>query len=393
MKWSIIIASVLSLGIGIGGGFLLGRRDAAEQGKSHAATAATIDLEGGKKDQKKSGDEKEAAEKKESDDNAAVAPVCLVQISPIQHGDLEMPVTALGTVIIAPSGQRVINAPYDSTVTSIITNEGAAVTSGAVIITLAPSAEILAQQQEALLMRAASERELTLVQQRLALHLATAADTAQAEAVAELARLKVSTWEVRLANKHILANESGVLSHLMVRPGQTLLLGAPIAEITTPGHTMARIGIDPAERALLTAGTIITLKPLRRHGAESTVTATVTSVATQLTAENQLLEVLVNLPQETDLVVGESVRADIPRTLRNTLIIPRQALVRDDSGWAVFTVSKDTAQRHSVTLVAEDHDRAAITGTDMSEKLSLIVLGHSVVTDGMRVRIVSGSAP
>ena len=157
-----------------------------------------------------------------------------------------------------------------------------------VIITVSPSAEILAQQQETLLMRAASERELTIVQQRLALHLATAADVAQAEAVAELARLKVTTWEMRLANKHILANETGVLSHLLVRPGQTLLLGAPIGEITAPGHTMARIGVDPADKALLTPGATITVKPLRRHGTVSTVTATVTSVATQLTAENQI---------------------------------------------------------------------------------------------------------
>ena len=384
MKWSIVIASVLSLGIGVGGGFLLGRRDTAEPGKPHAVTSgAEAEEKPGEKSDEKNGKEEETA----------VAPVCLVQVSPIQLGDLEMPITALGTVIIAPNGQRMIHAPYDSTVSSIITNEGATVAPDTVIITVAPSAEILAQQQEALLMRAASERELTIVQQRLALHLATAADVAQAESVAELARLKVTTWEVRLAKKHILANESGVLSHLLVRPGQTLLLGVPIGEITAPGHTMARIGVDPAERGLLAAGTPITLKPLRRHGTESTVTATVTSVATQITAENQLLEVLVSLPKETDLVVGESVHADIPRTLRNALIIPRQALVRDGAGWAVFTVSENTAQRHSVTLVAEDHDRAAITGANMSEKLSLIILGNSVVTNGMRVRIVAGSAP
>ncbi len=383
MKWSIVIASALSLGIGVGGGFLLGQRDATEPGKPHAATSSA------EAEEKPS----EKSDEKKGEEEAAVAPVCLVQVSPIQLGDLEMPITALGTVVIAPNGQRMIHAPYDSTVSSIVTNEGATVAPDTVIVTVSPSAEIFAQQQEALLMRAASERELTIVQHRLALHLATAADVAQAEAVAELARLKVTTWEARLANKHILANETGVLSHLLVRPGQTLLLGAPIGEITAPGHTMARIGIDPAERALLTAGTTITVKPLRRHGTVSTVTATVSSVATQITAENQLLEVLVSLPKETDLVVGESVHADIPRTLRNALIIPRQALVRDGAGWAVFTVSKNTAQRHSVTLVAEDHDRAAITGANMSEKLSLIILGNSVVTDGMRVRIVTGSAP
>ncbi len=387
MKWSSVIVAALCLGVGVGGGFYWGRHGSVAEGKVDDDKAESKTTAPG------------GAEPAEGHGEDSVAPICLVQVAPLNRGYLATPIMALGTIENAPGGQHILTAPYDGIVSDVALSEGTAVSVGSVLITLTPSAELLAQQQEAVVARTASERDVTIAHQRLALHVATAQEVSQAEATAELARLKVATWESRLAKRQVICSEAGVLSHLLVRPGQALLLGAPVAELTVPGHTIARIGIEPADLPLIHPGQTVSLQPLRRHGAlgaqatNSAITATIIANAAQVTAETKLVDVLVGLPADSTLLVGESVHAEFPRSIHNTLIIPRQGLVRDDAEWVVFTVVKDTAKRHVVSVVAENHDQAAITATDLSDDAAVIVLGNSVVSDGMMVRVMAAATP
>ena len=387
MNRSTVIAVILALGVGIGVGLLWPRSQTAEDHSTHPDEATA------------------------SEDEDEVPATCSVRTVALVRGELPLPITAFGVVTVAPASSALVVAPYEGSIRSLVAMEGTLISGDATLVEITPSPETLAQRDEARLTRAASERDLALVQQRLELRLATAQELSQAQAVAELARLKAQTWEQRLAGggrcNSVSANAR--VGKLLVQVGQLVPQGTPLVELNLVGglsDTEIRVGLDPADAARLNPGQSVTVTALRRTiGAP--LSLKLLRLAPQVTLESRLLDVIVSVPPDAALVPGEAVRAEIPLMLPDVLIVPRQALVRSDDGWAVFTAVEQKeehhAVRHVVTLVAQNRTHAAIAvvvavGSDTHENDlkpgdAVITEGNAEVAEGMALHILDKDAP
>ncbi len=403
MKWAAVITAVLSLCLGTGLGFLLasGRASHGQAGAHDEGAAKASPVKPDDKSEDKGG---------EKTDGQEAAAICRVRVAKLERGDLPLPIIAFGTVVVAPAGIVQVVAPYDCIIRNLLVVEGAVVAADTTLVEVKPSPDTLAQHNEALLTRAAAERELEQTKQRLELRLATAQELSQAQSAVDLARLKVQTWEQRLADSGRCTSASVIarVGKLLVRVGQQVPVGTPLVELQLVAglnELEVRIGLDPADAARVKPGQAVSVTALRRT-AGAPWALMFARLATQVTPETRLLDAIVPVPPDPGLVpgaslmAGEAVRADIPLTLPDALIVPRQALVRSDDGWVVFTAvaRKDEhhAVRHAVMLVAENRTQAAIsaaTDGDLKPGDAVIIEGNTVVTEGMEVEVLAGEAP
>ena len=84
---------------------------------------------------------------------------------------------------------------------------------------------------------------------------------------------------------------------------------------------------------------------------------------------------------------------------RDTLIVPRAALVAEGRRWLVFRVNpdKETVASVQVEIGFEEGDRVEILdsggGTGLQAGESVVVLGASALSDGALIRILERDAP
>lgn len=397
MTWSAVIAVTCGLGVGIGAGFLL----------------ATVGGQRGHADVHAEAHAEHADAEPVRDEPAAI---CHVRVAKLERGDLPLPIAAFGTVVVAPAGIVQVVAPYECRIGALVAVEGALVAADAPLVELSPSVDTLAQRDEARLTRTAAERDLAGIRERLDLRLATVQELSQAQAAADLARRKAETWEQRLAEgaQRSSAGVAARVGKLLVRVGQLVPMGAPLVELQRVGganNLEVRIGLDPADAVRVTSGQVVTVTALRRSPA-APLALMIDRLAAQVAPENRLLDAILTVPADAGLLPGEAVRAELPLTLADVLIVPRQALVHSDDGWSLFTMivrqDERRALRHRVELLAENRTHAAIaaiaataaTATPATPALSplkpgdeVIVEGNAEVADGMELRVLGGDAP
>jgi len=311
-----------------------------------------------------------------------------VEVVALDHSDLEIWTTVAGTVegvvqyaVVSSNALRVAGIPV---------NEGDAVRTGDVIVRLAheaPTPMVHSYQKS----RASYENTLKDVQRLRSLFAAGAIS----EQALDQAETQLRVAEADLADAEgstsLVANQSGVVSRVLIRENETAGAGMPLVWITRTDSV----------KVVFEAGSqqAITLREGQR--------AQWTSQATGLKGEGRIERIDLMADPQTHLLEGEALFPNpdgllVPGLLMSVrvltdyreeaLALPRECVMTDANGSYVYVAEKQTdgsvvARQVAVQtgLVTPDAIEIASGPTDGDQ---IIRYGQSKISSGDRVHIV-----
>jgi RND family efflux transporter MFP subunit len=274
--------------------------------------------------------------------------------------------------------EAVVRARSEDQIAAVLVTVGQAVKLGQVLVRQAGEvAGARARQAEAALRQA--ERNLERLRP---LHEAGAIsdrDWDDARTQFDLAQADVAATRDALALTSPLA---GVVTEVPARVGMIPDSGAPLVRIADLSRQLVRLRVSADQAAELRAGF-----PARLPGREST--GRVRGIALQAEPATRLVEVEVEFPRETGLILGTLATVEVQVAARDGAVSVPRGAVRDGVVWVVG--DDDRASRRVVTTGLEARDRTEIvSGVQAGERV--VISGASLLGDGTRVRVVNGAA-
>lgn len=324
---------------------------------------------------------------------AAAEPVAQVSTELAKERVLTDTLSAIGDV--SPGQLAGLSFARAGQVTQLSVLPGDRVSKGATLaaLTLDPAArEAYAQATNAL---ALARREADRLRQLLALQLATqsqldTADKAVLDAAGAVKALDAQGGGSTTST--IAAPFDGVVASVPVAQGDRVAAGAPILQLAHADSLRVQIGIEPAQSRRVHAGTKATLVPISpATEAPLAIEAVVSSVQDIVDPKTQLVSAIVSLSRSAgvQLVPGMKVRAGLQVGSRNTLAVPRDAVLSDANGDYLYQVVAGKARRVAVTKQIESDGYVGIKGlTDPT--LPVVTVGNYVLQDGMAVSDAAG---
>jgi RND family efflux transporter MFP subunit len=324
-----------------------------------------------------------------SETEESEAPVAMVETVSLKPQEIIRTIEAFGVVSAAPSGERIISAPYDCVIRQVFVAVGTPVAAGDVLMEIASSDDAKLALDSARGAVALATKTLEATQQRYDLKLATNQDLLAAQQAEQDARLKAASYEARgLGGEgRITAPAAGIVSKLDLTAGALATLGTPLVSVANGGMLEARLGLEPANLALIAAGQRVVLASANR--ADSVPVSTVVrSVGQGLDPMTGAAEVRAPSPPGAPLLLGEHVQARIEvEKKENALVAPRSAVLPDGEAQVLFTVKNGKAVRHEVTLGIASGDSVEVTGAGLHAGDMVVTLGNYELTDGMAVQL------
>jgi membrane fusion protein, multidrug efflux system len=274
--------------------------------------------------------------------------------------------------------EAIVRARSEDQIAAVLVSVGQTVRQGQVLVRQAGEvAGARARQAEAALRQA--ERNLERLRP---LHEAGAIsdrDWDNAQTQFDLAQADLAAARDALALTSPLA---GVVTEVPGRPGMIPASGAPLVRIADLGRLLVRLRVSADQAAELRAG-----QPARLPGRDAT--GRVRGIALQAEPTTRLVEVEVEFPRETSLILGTLATVEVLIAARDEAVSVPRAALRDGIVWVIGDDGR--ASRRVVTTGLESRDRVEIaSGVRAGEQV--VIAGASLLGDGTRVRIVGGAA-
>lgn len=310
----------------------------------------------------------------------------LVNTVPIAERRVAETLPVYGTLEPLPRQNLTLAASRDSIIDSVAVNNGAHVSKGQVLITLAPTPQSRAAWLQAKSGLAYAQTSLMRTQSLYEEHLATrdqlaAAEKALSDAQATLAMAQQAGGGGLLPLR---ASRDAVVTSVLVNTGERVPANATLLTLAADGGLQARLGVAPEQAAAVHAGLRANLSLV--FDRNQTTTGKITSVSGMLDANTGLLDVFMPLPLGTrGFVPGAQVQGEIVISDDHSLAVPRTAVLRDDQGDYVFIVTQHTAHRVNVHMGADDGAWIAVQG-ELKPGEAVVTLGNYELTDGMQVK-------
>lgn len=214
----------------------------------------------------------------------------------------------------------------------------------------------------------------------------------RAKYAAETAAARLATLEARLERTVIRAPVAGIFDEKFLEVGEMAAPGAPVARVVAVDRVKIVGGVPERFAPSVKVGDSarITLEVLRRRD----FTGRIGFVGTSVDASNRTVPI--------EIVMHNPDAAAKPRMVANVqivrahlddvIVVPQDVVRRTEDGYELFVVElrdgRAVAATHSVRLGPSYQNRVVIED-GLAEGDSVIVVGHRLVDDGSRVRIVS----
>ena len=313
-----------------------------------------------------------------------VRPTARVQTVTLKKRSIVRGLDVLGVVVAAPSGEQALSATFDSIVRKVDVAPGAQVAAGDVLLEIAPTPETQLSLESARSVLDATKKSLVAARERYDLKLGTSDDLRAAEQTEREAQQKVDSLEKRGlgGNGEIIAPVAGVVSRVEVSAGSAVTAGTLLVTLTAETGLEARLGVEAGDSDQVRPGQTVTLHSAHRSSLPL-ATATVRLVGRSLDATSGSVEVRVPLPTVSGLMLGERVSAVIELLKKEALVVPRSAVLPDGDKRVLFTVKDGHAVRHEVTVGIVANDLMEVSGSNLHEGDSVVVLGNYELENGM----------
>ena len=312
----------------------------------------------------------------------------LVRVAPVRMGPIAETVTAYGMVVPALGKVKTLSIPFDVQVNSVYVTEGQKVSKGEKLLDVGPSPDTELEMQTALIRYKAARKRLQAIKERIDLKLATSDDLLQAKQALEEAKSRLKSLRDRgIAKRVIIRSKSdGVVSRLLVAQGAIVPAGTPLMEIVAGDAVEVQLGIEPEDLDIVRPGRRVSLTAVNRP-ALPPVTGTIRVVSRRVNPATRLLDVFVTIPSPPSLMLNEYVKARITTVSRETLLVPRQAVLPEGDHFVLFTVKDGRARKHIINVGMETDREVEISGDGIAPDDQVVILGNYELKDGMAVRV------
>ncbi|MCZ6821711.1 MAG: efflux RND transporter periplasmic adaptor subunit [Deltaproteobacteria bacterium] len=213
----------------------------------------------------------------------------------------------------------------------------------------------------------------------------------RARAEVEEVRARVKQAEQALAELHILAPMDAVVSGRFIEEGEYLERGDPVAELKRIDSIIAICTISERDLTAVQEGA-----PARVHVTafpDRSFEGLVWRIIPNASVESRSFPVWVLLPNpEFLLKPGMSARVTFVRRLERALLIPKDAVLEDETGAYVFVIADDRAERRSVELGPAIADSWSVR-SGLSTRDLVVVAGNEDLESGEATQIVELPPP
>ena len=318
-----------------------------------------------------------------------------------QRGMLSTALSANGN--IAPWQEAIVGAESNgSRLADVRVNVGDTVKRGQVLATfvsdmaqadLAQSRASVAEAEATLADAAANAQRARDLQASGALsaqqinQFLTGERTAQARLDAVRAATKVQ--QLRLAQKQVLAPDSGVISTRSATVGAVVPAGAELFRLIRQGRLEWRAEVVAAELAQIKPGQAVRITAAGGVVADGKVRM----VAPTVDAATRNGIVYVDLPQPGAIKAGMFARGDFDTGSSSALTLPQSAVLLRDGFSYVFRLGADNkVTQTKVTVGRRVADRIEVTG-GLDPAARVVASGAGFLADGDTVRVVEAAPP
>jgi membrane fusion protein (multidrug efflux system) len=283
-------------------------------------------------------------------------PIAQVQVAKVERKTITEKVIVYGSVVAQPGKTHSVSVAFETRVRHILVAPGQFVQENdpLIEIELSPAAQV--QFQQAKNAAEAARKEFKQTQERFNLKLATNQDLSSAEKTARDTEAQLTSLQRAGAggDNRIHSDMSGVIAKVDAQDGQIVPAGSPLVEIVAENEIEVKLGVEAEDLSAAQEGAPMTIIPLNDPTAAK-VEGSIRLVTRRIDPTTRLVDVYVALPEGTKLLLDGYVRGEIQRTEKNALVVPRSAVLPNDSReFEVFTVANNRAIRHTVNYELED---------------------------------------
>jgi membrane fusion protein, multidrug efflux system len=319
----------------------------------------------------------------------AAGRVAQVQVVKVERKTIAEKVTVYGSVVAQPGKTHSVSVAFETRVRHILVAPGQFVQENnpLIEIELSPGAQVQFQQAKNAV--EAARKELKQTQERFNLKLATNQDLSAAEKTARDAEVQLTTLQRAGAggDNRIHSDMAGVIAKVNVQDGQIVAAGSPLIEIVAESEIEVKLGLEPEDLSAAQDGAPIIIFPVNDPTAAK-VEGSIRLVTRRVDPATRLVDVYVALPEGTKLLLDSYVRGEIQRTEKDALVVPRSAVLPNESGeYEVFTVANSRAVKHAVKIGAETPKETQLISEDLHEGDPIVTVGNYELEDGMAVEI------
>ncbi len=206
----------------------------------------------------------------------------------------------------------------------------------------------------------------------------------------------VRSAQTQLGNTRVVAPFAGVVQERLMGPGELASPGMPVVRIVSGGAVKIEAGVPERYAGAIRVGAQVSVTPTANAGGARGGRVTFVGVAVNPQTRTFPVEIQVD-NSDGALKPAMVVRLGITREiLENVVVVPQEAVVRDERGTSVFVAEgpegSAAAVRREVELGPTSGDNVVIrSGVRTGE--AVIVSGQSGLAEGDRVRISERRAP
>ena len=316
-------------------------------------------------------------------------PIARVQVAKAQRKVISEKAIVYGSVVAQPGKTHSVSVAFETRVRHILVAPGQFVQENDPLTEIEPSPAAQLQMQQAKNASEAAQKELNQTQERFKLKLATNQDLSAAEKTARDAEAQLTSLQRAGAgaDNRIRAGQAGVVAKVDVQDGQIVPAGGPLIEIVAENEIEVKLGVEAEDLPAVPPGASISIFPINDPTA-SQVEGSVRLVTRRIDPTTRLVDVYVSLPEGTKLLLDGYVRGEVQHTEKNALVVPRSAVLPNESrSYDIFTVADGKAVKHTVKVGLQNSDEAQIIGDDLHENDSVVTIGNSELEEGMAVEI------
>lgn len=218
----------------------------------------------------------------------------------------------------------------------------------------------------------------------------TALEFEQVRSELTQARAALDQARERLRNTRVTVPFAGTVEERFVEPGEQTAPGENVARVIDVRPAKVVAGVPERYAGDLETGTPVQIR--FRTARLGTRTGTITFVGSAIDPESRTFAIEATIPNENRRIKPEMVaQLQLERaTLDEALVIPRSAVVRDEAGTHVYTVSRtDTAavaQKRTIVLGPASRGQVVVEA-GLTADAEVVIVGQSNLSPGQPVEV------
>ncbi|WP_346840121.1 efflux RND transporter periplasmic adaptor subunit [Microbulbifer sp. SAOS-129_SWC] len=319
----------------------------------------------------------------------AEPPSVLVNVATVNQQEVKKHLTAYGTLEPDPDSEFSLSLPRAGLINRVWVRLGQRVKSGDQLLELVTSPDARTQYFQAKSAVDFAKRELERQKRLLNEQMATGAEV---DAARKNLQDALSTFEAvkkrgqGLSREVLRAPVDGIVTSLSATQGQRVAADTTVMLIGAQQRLIVRLGVEPEDLPEVRAGNPVIVKSV--FSPDTQITTEVREVHAMIDPVTRLVEVLAVVPkaQSDQLVLGSRVSAQIQVLSRQSLVVPRSAVLFDAGKAYVFIIKAGHAKRVAVEAGADEGKMIGVRG-DLQTGDKVVIKGNYELTDGASVRL------